>query len=143
MKKTEKTSVKIAFTSDSLFKRVVDILECDRTNVIRSINSNMVVAYWLIGREIVQELQRGKERAEYGKRLIGDLSDRLTKRYGEGYSVTSLKYFRTFYLTYTDRIPEISRPLGDLLNTNQKGRPTGIKEKQPSQNITARKKVKL
>ena len=41
--------------NDSLFSRVVTILESARSNVVRSVNSNMVVAYWLIGREIVQE----------------------------------------------------------------------------------------
>lgn len=45
--------------------RVVSILERARANVVRAVNSNMVIAYWLIGREIVQELQRGEERAEY------------------------------------------------------------------------------
>ncbi|WP_198145863.1 DUF1016 N-terminal domain-containing protein [Desulfonatronovibrio magnus] len=61
--------------NDSLFSRVVTILENARSNVVRSVNSNMVAAYWLIGREIVQELQKGEERAEYGKQVIEDLSD--------------------------------------------------------------------
>ncbi|OEU82169.1 MAG: hypothetical protein BA873_11165 [Desulfobulbaceae bacterium C00003063] len=44
----------------SLFDRVVTILEQARTKVVRTINNNMVVAYWLIGREIVQEIQGGE-----------------------------------------------------------------------------------
>ena len=110
---------------DNLFERVVAILERARANVVQSVNTNMVVAYWLIGQEIVQEHQRGQERAEYGKHILENLSERLMKRYGEGYSVTSLKYFRTFYLTYAARTPEISRPAGDLLGDGQKGRPMG------------------
>lgn len=110
---------------ENLFNRVVAILERARANVVRTVNSQMTIAYWLIGREIVQELQSGEERAEYGKRLIADLSDRLTERYGAGFSITSLKYFRTFYLTYTDRTPEIGRHTGALLGTDQKGRPLG------------------
>jgi len=46
----------------------------------------MVTAYWLIGREIVMELQGGDERAEYGKQVIENLSERLTNRYGKGFS---------------------------------------------------------
>jgi predicted nuclease of restriction endonuclease-like (RecB) superfamily len=111
---------------DSLFDRVVSILEEARSNVVRAVNTNMVLAYWLIGREIVQELQRGEERADYGKRILEDLSSRLKKRYGSGYSLTSLKYFRTFYQVYQDRLPEIGHsPSGDQSAIAAKGRPSG------------------
>jgi len=43
-----------------LFDRIVVILEQARSNVVRAVNSNTVVAYWLIGREIVQEIQQGE-----------------------------------------------------------------------------------
>lgn len=91
----------------SLFDRVVTILEQARTNVVRTINNNMVLAYWLIGREIVQEIQGGEERAEYGKQLIGQLSEQLTEKYGRGFSTTNLRYFRTFFTVYSDRKPII------------------------------------
>jgi predicted nuclease of restriction endonuclease-like (RecB) superfamily len=92
---------------DNLFDRVVFILEKARANVVRSINNNMVIAYWLIGFEIVQEIQGGEERAEYGKQVIEQLSVRLTEKFGRGFSTTNLRYFRTFYTVYSDRIPEI------------------------------------
>lgn len=90
-----------------LFDRVAAILEEARTAVVRTVNTRMVVAYWLIGREIVQEEQGGKRRAKYGDALLEDLSRRLTERYGKGYSVSSLKDFRQFHLVCADRIPEI------------------------------------
>ncbi len=74
----------------------------------------MVVAYWLIGREIVEEQQKGKQRAGYGKYLIDSLSQRLTEKYGKGFSTTNLRYFRTFYQKYSDRLPEIRHmPCGE------------------------------
>ena len=80
--------------SDSLlFDRVATILEQARANVVRSVNSEMVIAYWL-----VEEEQRGEKRAEYGKRLIADRSQRLVERYGKGSSVAHLKNIRQFYL---------------------------------------------
>ena len=90
----------------SLFDRVILILEQSRANVVRAVNSNMVTAYWLIGREIVHEIQQGQDRAAYGKKVLAELSDKLTKRYGEGFSVTNLRYFRLFFQTYSDRNPE-------------------------------------
>ena len=62
-----------------LYRRIRQILESARTSVARSVNTTQVVANWLIGREIVEEEQRGKRRAGYGEELLKDLSDRLTK----------------------------------------------------------------
>ena len=83
-----------------LFDRVASILDEARSSVVRAVNSRMVLAYWLIGREIVQELQGGEDRAEYGKEVIRGLSNRLTLRYGPGYSVSSLRDFRWFYTVF-------------------------------------------
>ena len=105
MKKTKNKMVKTDSTN-SLFDRVVSILEQARANTVRAVNSNMILAYWHIGQEIVNELQGGQERAEYGKQLIQDLSTKLTQRYGKGFSETNLKYFRLFYQTYAHRLPE-------------------------------------
>ncbi|MHB9026403.1 MAG: PDDEXK nuclease domain-containing protein [Armatimonadota bacterium] len=102
-----------AATPDPLFDRIVAILEQARGNVVRAVNTNMVLAYWLIGREIVEDVQRGKERAEYGEKIIEDLSARLTERYGQGFSATNLKYFRIFYQSYPDRVRSIRHPAGD------------------------------
>lgn len=89
---------------DSLLRRVISILEQARGNVVRSINTNMVLAYWLIGREIVQELQAGEDRAEYGKQVLEKLASELKKRYGKGFSATNLKNFRLFFQAYPDRL---------------------------------------
>ena len=92
---------------DDLFDRVVSILEQARTNVVRSVNNNMVIAYWLIGLEIIHEIQGGDKRAEYGEQVIEQLSAKLTRKYGRGFSTTNLRYFRTFYTAYSNRVPEI------------------------------------
>lgn len=90
-----------------LFDRVVAILEAARSRATRAVHSQMVLAYFQIGREIVLQVQHGDARAEYGQRVIVELSHKLTERYGRGYSTTNLRYFRTFYLTYSRREPEI------------------------------------
>ena len=97
---------------NQLFDRVVLILEQARKNVVRSVNYNMVIAYWLIGREIVEEVQKGEKRADYGKQIVENLSKKLNGKYGKGFSITSLQYFRKFYLSYSERLSEIPRPTG-------------------------------
>ena len=101
--------------NDSLFDRVVSILEKARSKVVHAVNSEMIIAYWLIGREIVQEIQSGDGRATYGKKVLPELSERLHKRYGNGFSVTNLRYFRLFYQTYAERLPEIRHKACDEL----------------------------
>jgi predicted nuclease of restriction endonuclease-like (RecB) superfamily len=111
----------LQFSDDApLFDRVAAILDDARSRVVRSVNHAMVSAYWLIGREIVEEEQNGKKRAVYGKSLIDDLSRRLTKRYGRGYSTTNLRYFRQFYLVFMDRTPAIRHPTGGELRSVEK-----------------------
>ncbi len=90
-----------------LFSRVTEILERTRSKTVRTVNFQMVIAYWCIGREIVEEEQQGADHAGYGEFLIKDLAQKLTKHYGKGFSPTNLKYFRQFYLTYRRRRPEI------------------------------------
>jgi predicted nuclease of restriction endonuclease-like (RecB) superfamily len=95
-----------------LFGRVAAILEQARGAVVRAVNTNMVLAYWLIGREIVHDLQAGEERAEYGEKVVEELSARLTVRYGKGFSVPNLKNFRQFYQAYSERVVQIGYPPG-------------------------------
>ena len=89
-----------------LFDRIRDILESARSNIARTVNTTQVVANWLIGREIVEEEQQGKRRAGYGEALLVDLSERLGRDYGRGYSVDNLEAFRQFYLEYPRLISE-------------------------------------
>jgi predicted nuclease of restriction endonuclease-like (RecB) superfamily len=89
-----------------LYNRIRQILESARAGVARTVNTTQVVANWLIGREIVEEEQRGKKRADYGRKLLADLSVRMLKDFGRGYSVDNLEAFRLFYLSYPSLISE-------------------------------------
>lgn len=101
---TSPTSIITMNMKGDLFTRVASILDQARNNVVRSVNTNMVFAYWMIGREIVLELQGGEGRAEYGTQLLEELSTYLKSRFGSGFSVPNLRNFRKFYLTYPNRI---------------------------------------
>ncbi len=53
-------------------------------------------------KKIVEEEQHGQDRADYGKRLIRQLSDELTKEYGNAFSKRNLDYYRKFYICFRD-----------------------------------------
>jgi len=112
------------FLEAPLFDRIVTILEEARGGVVRAVNTQMVTAYWLIGREIVEAVQGGEERAEYGQELIANLSVRLTERYGRGFSEQSLQNFRRLYLVYSERLT-ISSPLGRESGSTAISSPSG------------------
>lgn len=80
--------------------QIVDLLQSARNKVIRTVNQTMVMTYFEIGRMIVEEEQEGKERADYGKQILKELSDVLTKEFGKGFSVDNLENMRRFYLVY-------------------------------------------
>lgn len=85
-----------------LLQRIRQIWESARLQAARSVNSALVQANWLIGRQIVETEQGGKSRAAYSSRLLETLSESLERDYGSGFSVTALKYMRMFYLGYPE-----------------------------------------
>ncbi|MEO5725648.1 MAG: PDDEXK nuclease domain-containing protein, partial [Byssovorax sp.] len=99
--------------NDALFERIITILEAARARVVRAVNSEMVLAYWHIGREIVESVQGGQQRAEYGEAVLETLSTALGRRFGRGFSISNLRYFRLFYVAFADRAPEIRQPAVD------------------------------
>jgi hypothetical protein len=87
---------------DRLFERVAAILDEARSRVARTVNTAMVHAYWLVGREIVEVEQQGAERAGYGDELLKKLAAKLTRRFGKGFNLTGLKRMRQFYRAFPE-----------------------------------------
>ena len=69
-----------------------------RRSAARSVNSILTATYWEIGRRIVEYEQRGKNRADYGDRLIERLSEDLKRRFGRGFNKRNLDNMRQVYL---------------------------------------------
>ena len=92
-----------------LYDRIRSILETARAGVARTVNTTQVAANWLIGREIVEEEQKGKERAGYGERLLQAMAEKLHADFGAGYSYANLKLMRQFYLSFPALLGEVAR----------------------------------
>lgn len=83
-------------------QEIKQILAQARQQAYSAVNSAMVEAYWQSGKRIVEEEQNGEKRAEYGKKIIINLSIELTNDFGKGYSERTLREFRQFYLTFPE-----------------------------------------
>ncbi len=86
---------------EKVYGNIKEILEEARNNAFRAVNFAMVRTYWQIGKVIVEEEQRGDERARYGETLIKQLSVRLTNEFGKGFTERNLWYIRNFYLKFS------------------------------------------
>ena len=83
-----------------MIEEIQTIMLTARENAAYQINSELITAYWNIGRVIVENEQNNDIRAEYGKETLKQLSRQLTKDFGKGFSVSNLQFMRRLYQTY-------------------------------------------
>jgi len=95
----EKNKISKSFSSEFV-QQIKNIIANAQSNVFRTVNSERVIMYWKIGEKIFIEEQKGKERAEYGSFLIGNLSKELTVSFGLGFSKQQLETCRQFYKSF-------------------------------------------
>ena len=84
----------------NLFNKISNLIDQSRFTLVRQVNNTITQTYWQIGCYIVEHEQQGKERADYGDKLIRDLSEELAQIYGKGFSYRNLNLIRKFYLTF-------------------------------------------
>lgn len=68
--------------------------------IVRNVNTIMLQTYWSKGRRIIEEEQKGNEKAEYDSVLFKELSKEITKKYGKFFSKSNLFSMRRFYLEF-------------------------------------------
>ena len=83
-----------------MIAQIREIMNTARYNVSREVNNEQLLAYWNIGRVIVEHEQNNNERAEYGKQTLRQLSRILSKEFGKGFSRSNLQNMRAFFLAY-------------------------------------------
>lgn len=108
-------------SNNQLFGKISELLSEARKFVAKSVNQTIVLTYFEVGRLIVEDEQKGKERAEYGKAVLKELSNKLAQEFGKGYSVYNLERMRRFYLTYHSKLQELEKSASEVRKSeNQK-----------------------
>lgn len=85
---------------DNLSKEITELVIKSREKLKDEMNNEQIKCYWDIGRKIIEEEQKGKNKAEYGKGLLINLSKKLKNELGKGFSRTNLQNMRLFYQYY-------------------------------------------
>ena len=93
--------------SNPLYDGIRSLVLSARRSAARGVDLLQVYTNYEIGRRIVEQEQQGADRAQYGKELLNELAARLTGEFGNGFSVSNLRYMRQFYLAYPERIAPI------------------------------------
>jgi len=95
---------------DKWVDEIKSIMEAARNQAAHDLNNIMIATYWRLGQSIVENEQKGELKAQYGKRVLSELSKRLTLELGKGYSKSNLYNMRDFYVVY----PQFQNPIGKL-----------------------------
>ena len=120
------------------------IVRSARGMAYASINYAQVQANWLLGQRIVEQMQKGEKKAEYGAYIIKLASESLTEEFGKGYSKTNLKLFRQFYLAFKNLpILQIGQTLSDQSQTKKGQTLSDQLANQIQQTVSAKSKADI
>ena len=100
-----------------LADRIERLITEARKRTVAAVNTAMVYTYYEIGRMIVEDEQQGEQRAEYGKYVLKNVAEQLTRKFGKGFSLTNLELMRKFYKVYSQIPQTLSEELTDTLTT--------------------------
>ncbi|PDS24078.1 DUF1016 N-terminal domain-containing protein [Flavobacterium branchiophilum] len=92
-----------------LSKKIIELIATSRSRVAGYANLEMVVTYFEIGKNIVEEIQKGNKRADYGNQILKQVAEDLLLKLGKGFSVQNLERMRNFYLVYSKSSIELRK----------------------------------
>ncbi|CAM4056064.1 YhcG N-terminal domain-containing protein [Flavobacterium branchiophilum] len=92
-----------------LSKKMIELIATSRSRVAGYANLEMVVTYFEIGKNIVEEIQKGNKRADYGNQILIQVAEDLLLKLGKGFSVQNLERMRNFYLVYSKSSIELRK----------------------------------
>lgn len=90
-------------------ENIKQLLRNAQKNLANQVNYLMVSTYFELGKQIVEQEQKGKHEAQYGAYLLQELSQSLMAEFGKGYSKRNLELIRKFYICYKNAKPPISQ----------------------------------
>ncbi len=88
--------------SKPLYQKIAHLISSRKTVLTQAVNGAMIYLYWEIGETISQDLLCNNK-ADYGKKVVEDVSQKLTLEYGSGFNRTSVFRMIQFYQRFSDK----------------------------------------
>lgn len=88
---------------DYMFSNIKELVNSSKNRIYTTINTEMLNLYWQIGKIIVENIQQGDKRANYGEAVLEKLSQKLVTEFGKGFSIINLRRMRKFYCLFQIR----------------------------------------
>jgi len=104
---SDNKSIALVKGYDALVGSISQVLDAGRSQAAWALNSIVSAAYWEVGRRIVEFEQAGRERADYGERVMEQLSIDLRNRHGRGFGRSNLFQIRAFFLAYREKVQTV------------------------------------
>ena len=125
-----------AAAQNVLYEQIAELIRQSREYVRTAVNTAMVYTYYGVGRHIIENEQQGQIRAQYGKSVLKELSERLTKEFGPGWSVDTLENARKLFLVYSKSAPAVRKSVSET-TAGEKSAPMVRKSALPMQGDNA------
>lgn len=121
-----------------LAERIERLIAEAKKRTVATVNTAMVYTYYEIGRMIVEDEQQGEQRAEYGKYVLKNVAEHLTRKFGKGFSLTNLELMRKFYKVYSQIPQTLSEEFNDtaIFQTLSRKSLTPLTISQKSQTVS-------
>ena len=127
--------------SKAYIAEIKQIVKEARAKAYAAINFTMVETYWLIGKRIVEEIQQGSTRANYGEQVIKNVSKALTDEFGRGFSKRSIWQYRQFYQMFP-KYPIVRAMIAQYSNSDKTIKNVAVKTNSAISDRTIKKTVK-
>jgi predicted nuclease of restriction endonuclease-like (RecB) superfamily len=88
--------------TDTLFLELSSLIEKSRKKAVSQAQSAVTLLFWQIGKRINEEILHNK-RAEYGKQIVPDLSEKLSAKYGRNFELRNLRRMMQFADQFPDK----------------------------------------
>lgn len=102
---------------EKLYGGIKQLIEQAKNFIVQNVNTTLVFTNYHIGKIIVEDEQQGEKRAAYAEKTLKNLSKRLTKEYGSGYSKRNLELMKQFYISCNKRIAQTLSALSGIMQT--------------------------
>lgn len=96
-----KVEIMLSDTFDHAYAEINDLIIQKKDDVKKAVNDAMISLYWEIGKRLTEEIT-GVNKPEYGKRVVIEISNRLSVNYGSGFGRSAISRMINFYQEFPD-----------------------------------------